>query len=370
MIARPPLYGLRVAATGLALAATGLALLLWMFRATLGPFAFFTEIDVPGPLRAALWLAEDAVDSHAAFERWQVRLGPDAELTAFQAGATVSPARVDLIIWDGAVVDPDAVTHLGRFVRAGGSAALLGIREAEGDGSAAFAALAELWGSVPLRRDAARLWRLEPGAAGPLRAGLPLLAALPLRRADPLYSLDDPRTELRWGRSAASGPTPVPGAAWRAQVGAGRIAWLGARPDHALDRSEAQIAMDSLVGALVAWLVRTPFAELVAADPELRPRLAGVRARLTAAGPHRFLLALSQRGASATPDFEVRVHLNRDVDAVEVSATTASGAAPAYRLRPGSRQLDLQLPGLAPSESRLYHLDLLQGATQRARRGS
>jgi len=364
---RPPLYGLRVAALGVVLATSSVALLLFMFRTTLGPFTFLGDPGFHGPTRVGVWASGDRVQRAAAVKRWRQRLGTGLELVALEGPIPSPPERADLLIWDGAVVNPAAVTRVARFVKAGGSAALLGIRESDENDAAAFAGLAALWGSGPLHRTNAYLWRLGPGAWGPLRAGLSLQRTIPLRRADFLYSLDDARTEVRWGSERPRQET-IPGAAWRAQVGAGRIAWLGARPDDVLDRSDAHVAMDALITALIAWLRYAPFAELIAPSPGLAGRLQEVRARLEPAGPRRFELAVSQRGVSATPEFRVRIHLNRAVGRVDVSATTASGTPPRHRFRRGSPVLDLDFPGLAGGESRLYYLDLAGPAIQTAGR--
>ncbi len=358
-----PLYGPRVVATGVTLLALCGVLVIAMFRTTLGPFEFRGGFRAAPTWRVALWTEGDDAARHRSARRWEERLEGRFEL---EAPARIDlehlePQTVDLLVVDGVVLAPREAAALRGFVERGGRLALFGPRE-EAPGADPVALSGLLGRSLRPARN--YRWSLLPAASGPIGAGFSTVSRLPLRRAHGVYALPEAEIaapEVVW--AAAPGYAGAQSAAWRGEVGAGRMVWWSVRPDFALDRVDAQATMTRMVRASVAWLLEEPFAQRVTSGEVDPARVERVDVRITQRSGNRFLLSLTNRGDAASTDLRLRVFLNRKVAGVDVERTASTVGRggigrPVFALAADRGELMLRTPGLGPGESRSYYLDL------------
>ncbi len=366
-MAATPLYGPRVAATGVLLLGLGALLAIGMWRSTIGPFSFGLVAEPTREWRVALWSAgDDAGRAHSA-ERWNARFDGRFALDLLTRHTALAASRdsFDLLVVDGVALGAVEAEWLRGFVEKGGRLALFGCGDS---GNAEHAVALSAVVGEPLRAARDYRWTLLPARPGPLAAGFAADARLPLRRAHNVYALPGAatRAEVVWAPAApeASPASASQGAVWRRQIGAGRMVWWAVRPDVALDRVDAQTTMTRMVRASAAWLLEEPFAELVSPGRDAE----GLEVRVTRRSRTRFLLSVTNRGPEPSAPLEIRVHLNRRVDAVTVERTAVSLrpgglTPPVYALAESGREMTLTSGPFGADESRSYYLDLQEAKT-------
>jgi hypothetical protein len=283
--ARPPLYGLQVAALGMLISTLAVVLTVWTIVSVLGPFRFF-ESESTRDRVLGLWHPPSARERAAAVARTWRAVAPGF---AIRESASIEELAGEglglLVVSDARGLTRGERLELERFLHGGGAAIVtgaVGIRTPSGE-----------WIGLDLMRRLLRTRDLEPipieatpfvqaARRGPLSAPLDPGERIALAPSGEAVAVTSPDAELRWlaeGLVAAS----AGGAALRVHIGQGKLIWLGAGPASLASPHGAE-AMAGLVEAAAAWARDEPFVELLtwperallAARFTGRPRLLGL----------------------------------------------------------------------------------------------
>jgi len=259
------LYPLLVGSLSVALLASGAALLLWMLATTIGSFRFLADQRVrTGP--ATLWLSSAAAQHRGGrAEAWR-KLWADFDTRiplreSPRLGELLHAETPLVLIPDARTLSFDELARLKGFVRAGGAAIVTGtIGVATRDATPeSYQPMRDFLGVASVRTLPTSATRaLYAGVRGPLNGALLPGQPLRLRGQDGLVAVADPTSDLRWRVTDAAA------ASRRLELGAGRLVWLAAGPQHRHRRDllDQQTLEDTLAHA-VAWAQRTPALSLL-----------------------------------------------------------------------------------------------------------
>jgi hypothetical protein len=249
--------------------AAGFLLMVEMLSSVIGPFRF-GELGARDPRsHVAIWSGaagpQGAGPLLARFRTW---LGDGGEVHPIDALATLDPERVGAVVLsEPRTLGPNALAALERYLAAGGGVVVtgsFGVRDAAGAWRG-YDLMRRLLGTEVTPLPAATAVALAPGGRGPLSAPLAPGEVIAVRPEPGLPSVAASGAELRWadGSGATASAAPVPAAALRRSVGAGRLVWLAIGPERAAtEAGSARLA--AVLGAALAWAERRPALEVLA----------------------------------------------------------------------------------------------------------